>query len=140
MALPGLLDANDIEYCTRMAFKVTPTYSSKLKARLKWQAVIKHAQQHLSLDFPHSELSPQKLQALAKLIDKTFLNGSFAKACTPKYAVQERLSGECAVHAVCCASAAVAGQLLLLHLLLYQNHSKNAYVDRCSVCYIAIVQ
>ncbi|WIA41340.1 hypothetical protein OEZ86_004935 [Tetradesmus obliquus] len=76
-----------------MAFKVTPTYSTKLKARLKWQAVIKDAQKHLSLNFCQSELSPGKLQVLATLIDKTFLNGSFAKACKPKYAVQERLSG-----------------------------------------------
>jgi hypothetical protein len=99
MALPDLLDVHDVDYCSRMAFKVTPTYCSKLKARLKWQAVIKHAQQHLSLNFCHSELSPGKLQMLATLIDNTFLNGSFAKSCKPKYAVQERLSGECAVHA-----------------------------------------
>jgi hypothetical protein len=125
MALPDLLDANDGEYCTRMAFKVTPTYSSKLKARLKWQAVIKHAQQHLSLDFSHSQLSPQKLQALATLIDKTFLNGSFAKTCKPKYVVQERLSGECAVHAVCCAMAAVAHAILWwAHVCPLFSHTK----------------
>jgi hypothetical protein len=95
-----------------MAFKVTPTYSSKLQARLKWQAVIEHAQQHLSLNFSHADLSPGKLQVLATLIDNTFLNGSFAKACKPKYAVQERLNGGCAVHGVCCDLAAVARHLI----------------------------
>lgn len=39
IATPSLLDDSGEEFCTRMAFKITPSYSSKLQARLKWQQV-----------------------------------------------------------------------------------------------------
>lgn len=31
------------EYCSRMAFKLTPTHASRLAARLRWQAVLADA-------------------------------------------------------------------------------------------------
>lgn len=41
--VPTLLDNSSKEFCTRMAFKLTPSYSSQLQARVKWlQARQKH--------------------------------------------------------------------------------------------------
>jgi hypothetical protein len=80
--------------------------SSRLQARLKWQQVVRSAQQSQggswNTNFSPTDLTPEKLGRLINVIDTTFLNGTFKAACGPSVAVREGLtaSGAPGLHPV----------------------------------------
>eukprot|EP00878_Enallax_costatus_P038292 GHUV01043485.1.p1 GENE.GHUV01043485.1~~GHUV01043485.1.p1 ORF type:complete len:220 (+),score=34.49 GHUV01043485.1:67-726(+) len=110
LQIPSLTDDSSKEFCTRMAFKLTPSYSSKLQARVKWLQVIETAKQDgWQPNFDPADLTASNIQRLAERIDKAFLHGSFKQVCRPRYLVKEELTGEVQGLSETAACNAVAG-------------------------------
>jgi hypothetical protein len=77
-----------------MKFKLTPTYEKQLEKRVKWKKLLDNAQRSWPRDFPGDFLCSGKLESLADLIDKTFLDGNFSRQCKVTYAVEDHLKLE----------------------------------------------